>query len=114
MTVFDVFALYPALFIGSCALLGLLVGSFLNVVIYRVPVMMDNELRAECAELAGQEVAARPAFNLVVPRSACPSCKAPITALQNIPVVSYLVLRGRCARCAAGISIRYPLVEALS
>jgi leader peptidase (prepilin peptidase)/N-methyltransferase len=111
MTVFDVFALYPALFIGSCALLGLLVGSFLNVVIYRVPVMMDNELRAECAELAGQEDAARPAFNLVVPRSACPSCKAPITALQNIPVVSWIALGGKCANCKTRISARYPAVE---
>ena len=126
----------PALFIGVCAALGLLIGSFLNVVIHRVPIMMDNELRAECATLAPREmaslpeaqaqaaaappeeppaVAAEPAippvYNIVTPRSACPRCHAPITALQNIPVVSWLVLRGKCANCAAPISARYPLVE---
>jgi leader peptidase (prepilin peptidase)/N-methyltransferase len=163
----------PGLFIGCCVALGLLVGSFLNVVIYRVPIMMDNELRAECDELlnrsaenglaeapaeaaadahhdepveaaateAAKEVPAAgmgdpasplptgatpeavveveveathsepSAFNLVVPRSACPNCKAPITALQNVPVVSWLVLRGKCANCKTPISMRYPAVE---
>ena len=94
--------------------LGLLIGSFLNVVIYRVPIMMDNALRAECAELqspSGRRAARRAAFNLVTPRSACPTCKAPITALQNIPVVSWLALRGKCANCKTPISARYPLVE---
>lgn len=124
MDSFDIFAASPALFIGSCVALGLLVGSFLNVVIYRLPVMMENALRAECAELAAHdavkaggvvpEQAARPAFNLVVPRSACPKCHAPITAVQNIPVVSWLALRGKCANCKAPISARYPTIELLT
>ena len=114
-------------------MLGLVVGSFLNVVIYRLPVMLEREWRQQCAEIARNDAVSGPAppgrdassttqgpgpeqqpFNLAVPRSACPSCKAPITALQNIPVVSYLLLRGRCARCGAAISVRYPLVEALT
>lgn len=122
MELLHTFAVSPALFIGSCAALGLLIGSFLNVVIYRVPIMMDNELRTECDELlrssaassssAAEETSHKPsAFNLVVPRSACPNCKAPITALQNIPVVSWLVLRGKCANCKTPISMRYPAVE---
>jgi len=114
MELFDIFAASPALFIGSCVALGLLIGSFLNVVIYRVPIMMDNELRAECAAteaLVEETHTAPPAFNLVVPRSACPNCKAPITALQNVPVVSWLVLRGKCANCKTPISMRYPAVE---
>ena len=107
----DTLAAHPPVLIGCCALLGLLVGSFLNVVIYRVPIMMDNELRAECAALAGQENAEPPKFNLVVPRSACPACRAPITALQNVPVASWLALGGKCASCKTPISARYPAVE---
>ena len=103
----------PAFFIGFIVVLGLLIGSFLNVVIYRVPIMMDAALRAECASLAdpAAEPAPVPRFNLVVPRSACPACKAPITALQNIPVVSWLALGRKCANCKTPISARYPLVE---
>src|SRR6186713_2755186 len=110
-------AAYPALFIGFTVVLGLLIGSFLNVVIYRVPIMMDNALRAECAALAdhaanaGTTPAQGPPFNLMVPRSACPACKAPITAMQNIPVVSWLALGRKCANCKTPISARYPLVE---
>jgi len=112
----------PALFIGVCLVLGLVVGSFLNVVIHRVPIMIDRQCREECAELAGPDLAAtlpaapptKERFNLVVPRSACPACKAPITALQNIPILSYVFLRGRCANCGVHISIRYPIVEALT
>ncbi len=114
MNLIDTFAASPALFIGACAALGLLIGSFLNVVIHRVPIMMDHALRAECAELNASPDAAPPEpvrYNLVVPRSACPKCQAPITAAQNIPVVSWLVLRGQCANCKAPISKRYPLVE---
>jgi leader peptidase (prepilin peptidase) / N-methyltransferase len=104
----------PALFIGSCLLLGLIVGSFLNVVIYRVPIMLERQWKQQCEEIAGRVPEPAPKFNLMVPRSACPSCKAPITALQNIPVLSWLVLRGRCASCGAGIGARYPFVEALT
>jgi leader peptidase (prepilin peptidase)/N-methyltransferase len=117
MLILEPLAEFPALFIGFTVVLGLLVGSFLNVVIYRVPIMMDRALREECASLAQSEdkaaaaPAEQPPFNLVVPRSACPSCKAPITALQNIPVVSWLALGRKCANCKAPISARYPLVE---
>ena len=101
----------PALFIGTCAVLGLLIGSFLNVVIFRVPVMMDRALRFECASLTDPEAEPPAAFNLVTPRSRVPSCQAPITAVQNVPVVSWLVLGGKCASCKAPISARYPAVE---
>ena len=104
----------PAVLVGVVLLFGLLVGSFLNVVIHRVPIMLDREWRAQAEELAGREPAKSEPYNLVVPRSACPSCQAPITALQNIPVVSWLALRGKCANCGAGISARYPLVELLT
>jgi leader peptidase (prepilin peptidase) / N-methyltransferase len=120
MSVIELLAASPHLFIGTCLVLGLCVGSFLNVVIYRLPLMLDRQWRRQCAELSGEAAAATlPAglperFNLIVPRSACPACRAPITALQNIPLVSWLVLRGRCARCSARISARYPLVEALT
>jgi len=116
----DVIALYttdPALFAGSVFFIGLIIGSFLNVVIYRLPIILEREWRSQASEVlaAGTEpsAAAVPAdrFTLSTPRSACPHCKAPITALQNIPVVSWLVLRGRCANCKAKISARYPVVE---
>jgi leader peptidase (prepilin peptidase)/N-methyltransferase len=111
MEILEPLAAMPALFIGCCIVLGLLVGSFLNVVIYRVPVMMDNALRYECTLLANPNAWPPPAFNLMTPRSACPKCKAPITALQNIPVVSWLALGRKCANCKTPISARYPLVE---
>ena len=95
------------------ALLGLCVGSLLNVVIHRLPKMMESQWREECAALEGRETPPAETYNLFTPRSACPQCKAPITALQNIPVVSWLVLRGRCARCKTPVSARYPLVEVL-
>jgi leader peptidase (prepilin peptidase)/N-methyltransferase len=119
-------AAHPALFIGLCVALGLMIGSFLNVVVYRLPIMMDRAMRKECADLAVadayvargekpppiiEETEKKPAFNIVVPRSACPKCNAPITALQNIPVVSWLALGGKCAHCKTPISKRYPLVE---
>ena len=83
--------------------------------IYRLPVMLDRQWRAECAELNGAQAQTAPAarFDLIVPRSTCPACKALIGALQNIPVLSYLALRGRCASCREPISVRYPLVEIL-
>ena len=118
MPLIDVFATSPTLLVGACFVVGLLVGSFLNVVIHRLPIMLERRWRADCASLAtpGANIAAsaEPAFNLVVPRSACPACHALITAWQNIPLVSYLVLRGRCGACGAPISVRYPLVELIT
>ena len=101
----------PALLVGSVFLLGLLVGSFLNVVIYREPVRLQHEWRDEAQRILGQTPEARAPFNLVTPRSACPSCKAPITAWQNIPLLSWVLLGRRCASCKAPISARYPLIE---
>lgn len=104
----------PIVFALSAALAGLCIGSFLNVVIHRLPKMMERQWRAECAELNGQEMPAAERYNLVVPRSACPSCSRPITAVENIPLLSWIVLRGKCAGCKAPISPRYPAVEALT
>ena len=114
----------PALLIGSAFLLSLLVGSFLNVVIHRLPVMLDRQWRAQAEETLTESGAAAPKaqadpasaappakYNLVTPRSACPHCGAAIRAHQNIPVVSWLLLGGKCASCKARISPRYPLVE---
>jgi len=153
MTLTELFSSSPAWFISSVVLLSLLIGSFLNVVIHRMPIMLDREWRKQSEELlasqstftpvpgrsgfnptSGQDslqakdVGLKPdlqstseptayslqptaSYNLIVPRSACPSCGAQITALQNIPVLSWLWLKGKCARCDARISSRYPLVE---
>ena len=110
----------PALFVALAGVLGLLVGSFLNVVIHRLPKMMENEWREQCAELSAPidqapgPSAEKPTYNLVLPRSACPSCGHQISALENIPVVSYLALGGRCRGCKSKISARYPIVEAMT
>ena len=101
----------PVIFALAALLTGLCVGSFLNVVIYRLPKMLERGWQAQCAELRGEAPAIEPTYNLVVPRSACPACGKQITALQNIPVVSWLALRGKCAACKAPISARYPIVE---
>lgn len=94
---------------------GLCVGSFLNVVIHRLPRMMEIEWRSQCAELTGGEAnEPAPPLSLARPRSRCPECGHQITALENIPVVSYLMLRGRCSACSVRISPRYPLVEAFT
>jgi leader peptidase (prepilin peptidase) / N-methyltransferase len=118
MSVIELLASTPGLYIGTCLVLGLAIGSFLNVVIYRLPLMLERQWREQCSELSAPVGAARPAtaepFNLVVPRSACPFCKAPITAWQNIPLLSWLALHGRCARCRGPISVRYPAVELLT
>jgi leader peptidase (prepilin peptidase)/N-methyltransferase len=113
------YADYGALFVGSTFIVGLVVGSFLNVVIYRLPIILEREWRAQAAELdtsipksatvKTDELSQR--YSLSVPRSACPTCQAPIKAWQNIPVVSWLLLGGRCASCKGRISSRYPLVE---
>lgn len=100
--------------VALLGMLGLLVGSFLNVVIHRLPKMMERQWAAECAELQGkteEAAASTERYNLVVPRSACPHCGHAIHWYENIPVLSYLVLRGRCSQCRAGIGLRYPLVE---
>jgi len=102
----------PAAFAAAAALFGLAIGSFLNVVIHRLPLMLERQWRAQCAEIAGQAAPAQgEPIGLVTPRSRCPSCSAPIRAIHNIPVLSFLALRGRCASCRAPISLRYPLVE---
>lgn len=104
----------PAVFVSLASLIGLFVGSFLNVVIHRLPKMMERDWHAQAAELRGETVAHTERFNLAVPRSRCPHCGHLITALENIPVVSYLVLRGRCGHCGAPIGGRYPVVELLT
>jgi leader peptidase (prepilin peptidase)/N-methyltransferase len=93
---------------------GLAVGSFLNVVIHRLPLMMERDWLAQCAELRGEEAPAQEPLSLAMPRSRCPACGHAITALENIPILSYLALGGRCRGCRARISPRYPLVEALT
>jgi len=97
--------------IGLAFVVGLCVGSFLNVVVHRLPRMLERDWRAQCAELAGAPAEPQPAYNLVVPRSACPACGHRIGAHENVPLVSWLALRGKCSACGAAISARYPLVE---
>ena len=101
----------PLVFTATCTLLGLFVGSFLNVVIHRLPVMMEREWLAEAASLRGESPDEQPRFNLATPRSRCPHCGHGISAVENIPVVSYVLLRGRCRHCSGPISPRYPLIE---
>ena len=101
-------------FVALSILLGLVIGSFLNVVIHRLPKILERQWHAECAELQGQPAPQPPRFNLVTPGSACPHCQHKIRAFENIPILSYLWLRGKCSACGTKISIRYPLVEALS
>lgn len=98
----------------AASILGLLVGSFLNVVIYRLPEMMRRNWSEQCAELRGEAFEKQPAFNLISPRSACPECGHKISVWENIPIISYLVLRGRCSQCHERIPLRYPLVEAVT
>ena len=103
MDLFDTFRAVPWFFVGTAIVFGLMVGSFLNVVIHRLPIMMERDWKAQCLEYLGDKVVVKPAeavagsqkYNLVVPRSACPSCEQPITAIQNIPVLSYLFLGGK-------------------
>lgn len=102
------------LFITVSVIFGLMVGSFLNVVIHRLPKIMEREWHNNCLDLQGQKIPEIPQYTLAKPRSACPSCGHKITALENIPVISYLFLKGRCSSCHANISLRYPLIEALT
>ena len=110
----DILASQPVVFIGVAVVLGLLVGSFLNVVIHRLPRMLDREWREQCAWLEGKDPPEAAAYNLVRPRSSCPHCGHAIAWFENIPVLSWLFLRGRCSQCGAAISSRYPLVEGLT
>lgn len=116
MQLVEYLAANPPVVLIFAGLLGLLIGSFLNVVIHRVPVMMEREWRSQCAEMLDPE--AKPeqqqAYNLVVPRSRCPKCDHQITALENVPVLSYLALKGRCSECGWRIPLRYPIIELLT
>jgi len=114
MSLLQSFQAYPAFFVAAVVVLSLAIGSFLNVVIHRLPKMLERQWRDELAELNAQEITAAPRYNLVLPRSQCPGCGHQITALENIPLVSYLVLGGKCAACKTEISPRYPVVEALT
>ena len=112
----DMFEVWPITLLGAVVLLGLIVGSFLNVVAYRLPIMMELAWRAQCAELDPNAVpvpahARNGRFDLAWPPSTCPSCGQRIAVIHNVPVLSYLALRGRCAGCGYRISLRYPSVE---
>lgn len=120
MTIFDAAQMYPAFGLFIIFILGLLVGSFLNVVIHRLPKMMERDWQEQCADFIASngDVAAVPSqnakkepFNLMVPRSRCPHCGHQIKSWENIPVFSYLFLRGKCSACKAKISVRYPIIE---
>lgn len=104
----------PAIFPWLCFAFGLMVGSFLNVVVHRLPKMMEREWQVQCAELRGETAPPAETFNLFVPRSRCPACGHRISAIENIPLVSWAVLRGRCSACGTGIGMRYPVVELLA
>jgi leader peptidase (prepilin peptidase)/N-methyltransferase len=108
------FYAYPAFLVTVAVLAGLIVGSFLNVIIHRLPKMLERQWRSECAELAGTPSPPAERYDLVKPRSACPKCGHMIPASENIPLASYFVLGGKCSQCGAPISLRYPVVEALS
>ncbi len=123
MTLIDLLQSNATVLVVLSIALGLLVGSFLNVVIYRIPVMLQREWRQQCCEFleidekTTNDAGTAPAhkvFNLVKPDSHCPHCNAPVRAWQNIPILSYVLLRGRCAKCKASISIRYPIIEAVT
>lgn len=102
---------HPYLGIVLAALLGLQVGSFLNVVVWRLPLMMQRQWEDECAQLQGLETETNPLFNLLTPRSHCTACQTPLSPAQLVPVFSYVWLKGKCGFCAAPVSLRYPLVE---
>jgi leader peptidase (prepilin peptidase)/N-methyltransferase len=105
---------HPAVFPWLCHALGLCVGSLLHLVIHRQPKIKERDRRQQCAELRGEELPKQEPFNLALPRSRCPACAHPISVLENIPLASYAVLRGKCSACGERISPRYPLIEALS
>ncbi len=110
------FAAYPEAFPWMVGLLGLVIGSFLNVVVHRLPVILERDWQSQCHALlnSNQPPTASERFNLIVPRSRCPHCGHAVTALENIPVLSFLWLRGKCSACHQPISWRYPFVELLT
>ena len=110
----ELFAQNSGLYVAVVAIFGLMVGSFLNVVIHRVPKMLEREWREQCAWLQGRELEQGERYNLVLPASACPQCGHSIRWYENVPIVSWIALRGRCSQCQTTISSRYPLVEALT
>ncbi len=114
MSFFGLLQDIPAAFVVASLILGLMVGSFLNVVIHRLPKMLEIGWQQQCAELRGEEPAPTSPYNLMVPGSACPHCNHAISAWENIPVVSYLLLRGKCKGCGTAISPRYPIIETIS
>ena len=110
----DLLPIPPDGFVAVSVFIGLAIGSFLNVVIHRLPRMMEQDWAAQCAELRGETLPENEPFSIVRPRSRCPDCGHQITAMENIPIVSYLMIGGRCRGCGKRISWRYPLVEALT
>lgn len=104
----------PGYWAAACTVLGLAVGSFLNVVIHRLPTMIEREWQEQCAELRGETAAVSERLSLARPRSRCPHCGHVITALENIPILSYFLLKGHCTACGAPIGLRYPIVESLT
>jgi leader peptidase (prepilin peptidase)/N-methyltransferase len=104
----------PTFFITVVAIFGLMIGSFLNVVIHRLPEMMKRNWLQQCADLRGEIVKTVPAFNLITPRSTCPQCGHRIAVWENIPIISYLFLLGQCSQCHTRISLRYPVIEAIT
>jgi leader peptidase (prepilin peptidase) / N-methyltransferase len=110
----DLLPIPPDSFVAVSVFIGLAIGSFLNVVIHRLPRMMEQDWAAQCADLRGEPPPENEPFSIVRPRSRCPECGHQITAMENIPIVSYLMIGGRCRGCGKRISWRYPLVEALT
>src|SRR5688572_22763627 len=104
----------PWVWVTTVVALSLAIGSFLNVVIYRLPKILERQWRAEHAELSGVTLPPAPRYNLAFPRSHCPACMHQISAVENIPLLSYLFLRGKCSNCKTKISLRYPAIEALT
>ena len=112
MPLSELLTVYPLAFIILALVLGLVIGSFLNVLVWRLPKMLERDWRQQALEVLGLPGdAAGPTYNLMLPQSHCPHCAHPLRARDNIPLLSYLCLRGRCAHCRAPISARYPLVE---
>ena len=117
MNLFNTLQTSPPVFYFTLGVLGLIVGSFLNVIIYRLPKMLQNEWHRECRnllEINAAEPGEEESYNLVLPRSRCPRCAHKITALENIPILSYILLAGKCSACKAAIPLRYPVIEFLS